>query len=155
MQEFEYFLDLKKLKIKKQYTYETIGLMFDTKKFLSYNLHDGIEYMDKAITEPIKAIAKSMNEKQTPVLIKIMTNDEVDTFLAHSLINKVIEGITACTQPTYRDWLVVPRPIEKNIIGTVKTIIRLVNCPPVIENLQIKIFGADGDGINFVEKIEG
>ena len=66
----------------------------------------------------------------------------------------MVEGITAGTLPTYREWLVVPRPIEKNVIGTAKTIIQLVNCPPVVENLQIKIFGADGDGINFVEKME-
>lgn len=152
---FEYFLNLEELKVKKHYKYTELNFPFDSKKYLDYPLVEGLAHLEREIGEPLRNIKNSGELNKEPVLIKILTNDEVDTFIAHAIINKIVDVLTEGKEQTYRDWLVVPRPIEKNVVGTVKSIIQLVNTEPAVPGLQIKIFNAQGDGINFIEKLEG
>ena len=151
---FEYFLNLKELKIKKHYKFTTLEFSFDSQAYLNCKLSDGLALLEEQVGSPLRQIIQS-GEIKEPLLVKIQTNDEVDTFISHAVINKIIDVLTENKEQNYRDWLVVPRPIERNVIGTSKSIIQLVNTEPVIEALQIKIFDTTKDGVNFIEKLEG
>ena len=150
----EYFLNLKTLKVEKEYFgYEILVINLNTNEYFNCILKDGEVFLEKKLINPLRACIQNKNTNSN-ICISIYTEEEkIDTFIAHTLITKVLETLSEDRKKDFRDYLVVPRSIEKNVVGTITSLVDFVNCEPKINSLQIKIFDkTKKDGINFVER---
>lgn len=145
----QYFLDLEKLSIKKLYEdeYETVEVFLPLDKIYDMSVRAGVTEVMNYLGEMRLPETENCHIIVKTDLQRIETDDASLVF--GYIINELITD-----DKRIRDYLDIPRKLQKSLIGTQASLIELVNYPSKYKLLQITIMNTKGEGFNLAERID-